>query len=359
MDISSRVIQLSRRTPLRISRGICSDTVNIVVEIKAEGITGVGSGCPFSIGVHTETTEDILEALGMIRDRVSPLHPLQREETHRRLAGASQTVPGSALAALDTALWDWMGKRAGLPLWRLLGLETSSIPPTSVTIGMEQAPEVRRIVRDWLELAETLGDTFRIFKVKLGSPEGVEADKERVEVVQEEAGDRTVIVDANAAWSPKEAEDMCGWLSNRNIDIVEQPLAVDAYDHWRRLSDSAPVRLFADESCFHAEDLPTVAGFVDGVVVKMMKAGGLTGALRMIHAARACGLEVMLGCYADCAIANTAMSQISALSDCVDLDSHLNMSNDPFTGAELRGGRLIPLERAGIGVERNDVETRT
>ena len=65
----------------------------------------------------------------------------------------------------------------------------------------------------------------------------------------------------------------------------------------------------------------------------MMKSGGLTEAMRMIHTAKACNLQVMFGCYSDSAIANTAAAQLSPLADYLDLDSHLNLLDDPFTGA--------------------------
>jgi L-alanine-DL-glutamate epimerase-like enolase superfamily enzyme len=82
-----------------------------------------------------------------------------------------------------------------------------------------------------------------------------------------------------------------------------------------------------------------------------MKSGGLTEAMRMIHVARACGLQVMFGCYSDSALANTAASQLSPLADYLDLDSHLNFANDRFQGATVRDRRLIPNNLPGLGVQ--------
>jgi L-Ala-D/L-Glu epimerase len=89
---------------------------------------------------------------------------------------------------------------------------------------------------------------------------------------------------------------------------------------------------------------------VDGINIKLMKAGGLSEAIRMIHTARAHGLQVMFGCYSDTVLANTAAAQLSPLADYLDLDSHLNLVDDPFVGAELVDGRLIPGEGFGLGV---------
>ena len=83
-----------------------------------------------------------------------------------------------------------------------------------------------------------------------------------------------------------------------------------------------------------------------------MKSGGLSEALRMIHTARACGLKVMFGCYSDSALLNTALAHLSPLADYLDLDSHLNLLDDPFVGASFENGRVLPNEQPGLGVVR-------
>jgi L-alanine-DL-glutamate epimerase-like enolase superfamily enzyme len=105
-----------------------------------------------------------------------------------------------------------------------------------------------------------------------------------------------------------------------------------------------------DESCFTSEDLPGLIDRVDGINIKLMKAGGLTEAIRMIHVARAHQLQVMFGCYSDTVLANTAAAHLSPLADYLDLDSHLNLVDDPFIGAESIDGRIVPGDLAGLGV---------
>lgn len=77
---------------------------------------------------------------------------------------------------------------------------------------------------------------------------------------------------------------------------------------------------------------------------------GLTEVIRMVHTARACGLQVMFGCYSDSSLANTAAAHLSPLADYVDLDSHLNLIDDPFTGASVQNGRILPNDLPGLGV---------
>ncbi|NEQ29290.1 MAG: dipeptide epimerase, partial [Microcoleus sp. SIO2G3] len=72
------------------------------------------------------------------------------------------------------------------------------------------------------------------------------------------------------------------------------------------------------------------------------------------HMAQACGLQIMFGCYSDGAIANTAAAQLAPYADHLDLDSHLNLIDDPFAGAELVDGCLYPPDRPGLGVKENE-----
>jgi len=90
---------------------------------------------------------------------------------------------------------------------------------------------------------------------------------------------------------------------------------------------------------------------VDGVNLKLMKCGGLREALRIIHVARAHNLQVMIGCMSESSLAITAASHLSPLADYVDLDSHLNLLSDPYTGATFENGRVVPTDRPGLGVE--------
>ena len=86
------------------------------------------------------------------------------------------------------------------------------------------------------------------------------------------------------------------------------------------------------------------------MLFRSLKSGGLTEALLMAQAARRLGLEVMLGCYSDSALLNGAAAQLLPLVRWPDLDSHLNLIDDPFAGPSLAGDRLLPGSGAGLGV---------
>ncbi|HEY9753301.1 MAG TPA: enolase C-terminal domain-like protein, partial [Coleofasciculaceae cyanobacterium] len=115
----------------------------------------------------------------------------------------------------------------------------------------------------------------------------------------------------------------------------------------------SPLPIFVDESCFTSDDILPLADCVHGINIKLMKSGGLTEAIKMLQTAQACGLKVMFGCYSDSTLLNTALSHLSPLADYLDLDSHLNLLDDPFMGATWQNGRVIPSAQSGLGVTRS------
>jgi len=246
------------------------------------------------------------------------------------------------------ALHDWLGKRVGLPLWQMWGLDRRRIVPTSVTIGINSPEAARARVHDWLKFTDV-----RVFKVKLGNPIGIEADQAMLMAVREEAPTQELYVDANGGWSLDDAVVMCSWLAGCGVKYVEQPLPRGEEDRLKELKPRSPLPIFVDESCLTGCDIPQLADRVDGINIKLMKAGGLTEAMRMVNTARACGLQVMFGCYSDSSLSNTAAAHLSPLADYLDLDSHLNLLDDPFVGAAVQEGRLLPNDKPGLGVQRS------
>jgi muconate cycloisomerase len=260
---------------------------------------------------------------------------------------AALSLHSATRAALDVALWDWCGKATGQPIWRLLGLDLDRIQPTSVTVGISSPEAAQQRSQDWLQQTSA-----RVLKIKLGSPAGISADQAMFQALYSRIpADISLSVDANGGWNLPDAMVMADWLSDRRVTHLEQPLPVSQNADLAQLKQQSPLPIFVDESCFNSQDIPRLADFVDGINIKLMKAGGLTEALRMIHTARACGLQIMFGCYSDSSLANGAMAQLSPLADYLDLDSHLNLRDDPFTGLTLVNGRLLPSTNPGLGLD--------
>ena len=339
-----------KRFPLTISRGTTTQSTNICLRILQDGIEGYGEASPFSVvgtealGQQKQNTHELLRQLQQVIPTLERFHPDERQSIEEILKQAE--VSSSAQAAIDMALYDWLGKKVGLPLWRLWGLNRSRIVPTSVTVGISSKEAAQTRVRQWQQLTEV-----KVIKVKLGSGEGIEADRVMLLAVKEAAPHVQLTVDANGGWSLDDAIRMCHWLAEQGIKYVEQPLAIGKEESLSVLSEKSPLPIFVDESCFTSSDVFPLANWVNGINIKIMKTGGLTEAMRTIHTAKACRLQVMLGCYSDSTLANTAMAHLSPLADYLDLDSHLNLRDDPFTGATMQAGRLLPNDLPGLGVE--------
>ncbi len=344
MKISVARMSLVKRHALTISRGTNQGSENLIVTVEHEGVSGIGEMAPASGGVAPDTAENAERFLASLQESCQTLTPweLQRWE---QIWNAEPRSDG-ACAALDMAIHDWIGKRLNVPLWRLFGHDRARIVPTSVTIGINPPEIVREI------LPEIVARTHaRILKVKLGNPQGIEADKAMFAAAQEVCVPEVAWrVDANGGWTVEGAQQMIRWLAARSVEFVEQPLPRGQERDLPAIHQDSPLPLFVDESVYRASDIPPLAPYIEGVNLKLMKSGGIREAIRIIHTARACNIQVMIGCMSESALAITAAAQISPLVDMLDLDSHLNLTNDPFIGAAWQDGRVLPNDLPGLGV---------
>jgi muconate cycloisomerase len=341
VQIAFQFVQLRKRYPLRISRGVSCGGTSLFVRVSEDGCIGLGEMCPSEL-TGAATAEAGLAHLQRLI--ASGLDGLSVQQVWAR--GRQLLVAPCALAALDMALWDLRAKQAGMPLHRLLGLGLPTVP-TSVTIGINPPAVIRERV------PELLRDGARFLKVKLGSPDGLAADRAMYEAAAEAAAPFRVglRVDANGGWSLADALLMLPWLAEAGADYVEQPLAKGREADLPLLFRHRPLPIFVDESCCYSQDIPAWARAVDGVNLKLMKCGGITEALRIVATARAHGLQTMIGCNGESSVSIAAGAAIGALFDHIDLDSHLNLAPDPATGAAMVDGVVLPSGRPGHGAE--------
>ncbi len=340
--------RLSKAVPLAISRGTTSAVEHLLVDLDHEGLIGRGETGGFETGHRAYCTDAIAAELEALAPQLEPLAPQPLQALEPLLAPLSPP----ARCGLDLALHDWWGQRLGQPLHRLWGLDPGACAATSVTLGLGEPSAVLARLERWRQQLPAT----RI-KLKLGSPDGLSHDRALVQAVRGalRQGDELQI-DANGGWDLEGAQQMIPWLADQGVVLVEQPLpplldpAADAAG-FAALQGLAPIPVVADESCWDLRDVVRLAPHVDGINIKLVKCGGLSEGLLMAHTARRLGLGVMLGCYSDGGLLNSAAAQLLPLVQWPDLDSHLNLIDDPCAGPEREGDVLRPAARPGLGVQ--------
>jgi L-alanine-DL-glutamate epimerase-like enolase superfamily enzyme len=331
-----------RRLPIdgafTIARESKTEIETVVVRIESDGTRGIGAAAPDAR--YGETPDTVAAVLPDLLDAVEAVDdPLALDRIDRRLRGVVRDNP-AARAAVDVACHDLAARTLGVPLYRQLGLDPADAPPTSYTVPIDDPETMAAHAADAAE-------TYPILKVKLGT----DRDRELVEAVRSAAPETTLRVDANEAWTPHEAVEKSEWLADRGVEFVEQPVPADDPEGLRYVHERSALPVAADESCRVLADVPAVADRADIVNLKLMKCGGVREAVRMVHAARAHGLAVMLGCMVESTASIAASIHLAPLVDYVDLDGALLLAEDAYEGPSYAGGHASVPDRPGTGVQ--------
>jgi L-alanine-DL-glutamate epimerase-like enolase superfamily enzyme len=336
VELSARIVTVPLAETFVIARDSQDEVQLCQLEVRHDGVSGFGEAAP--VDRYGESAES---ALAYVEEHAMLLgdDPFALDEIFARLPQREF----AARSALDAALHDLCGKLAGVPVWRLLGLRRAG-PPTSWTIWLGDPDDMAR-------RAEKAAPRFHRLKLKLGGRDGL--DVERVRAVRATT-DRPLQVDVNEYWTLDEALE---YLPQMEIDYCEQPLPAGDADG-AELKRRSPVPIYVDEDCHTLETVADCAERAHGINIKLAKSGGIREALRMTHAARALGLDVMLGCMVESGLSVAAGAQIASLCDHVDLDGNLLLAYDPWPGVDFVDGVQLPSNEPGLGVREAVPHTR-
>lgn len=340
-------LNIPRRTKFRIAIGVFDTVQNVLVRILAsDGLYGLGEGAPLPF-LCGETQSIAFEASKELAGLLIGRNPYALEARMQEL-GSYLVRNTTARSAFDMALYDLLAKRAGLPLYALLGGEKRSFY-TDETIGLD-TPEA---------MAEEALDVkvrgFAAIKVKLGT--GRPDDVARIQAIRDAIGAEMLLrIDANQGWDPVTAEQILQELAQFDIQYCEEPVAHWNNDALRRVRERSPIPIMADESLFDHHDAFRLAsmGACDYFNIKLAKSGGIHTALKINAVAEAAGIQCMVGCMSETRLGLTAAAHlVSARPNIVfaDLDSAFGKTDVVLGGITYDGGNITLPDAPGHGAE--------
>lgn len=334
MKLSYQVYDLPLKHTFTIAHQSRDVQDTLMVKLEGEGFYGLGESTtnPF----YGMTIENMSSCLEEARSLVEEGEWKTPEELWDLVKDIFRENP-FAQCALDMAAWDWFTKKQGKKLYEYLGLDPKNIPLTNFTIGIDT---IEKMVAKMKEV------DWPIYKIKLGTDRDLEIVKEL-----RKHTDAVFRIDANCAWTAEQAIRYAEELSKLGVEFMEQPLAKDDLEGMKEVYKHAKLPVMADESCIVESDVKKCHGLFHAINVKLVKAGGITPGLRMIHEAKSLGMKTMVGCMTESSVGITAIAHIAPLLDYVDMDGAMLLAKDPAKGVTITPEKVTFPEGPGIGAE--------
>ncbi|HUB72604.1 MAG TPA: mandelate racemase/muconate lactonizing enzyme family protein [Solirubrobacteraceae bacterium] len=339
MEIERRSLRLAR--PLETSYGATGVREVLIVALTGEdGLTGYGEAAPLEPydGVGVGRVRRALESY-------APVLCSERGRNGAQLVDACRQVDDlpQAFAAIDMALWDRAGRRAGKPIAQLLSDESPASVPVNATLAARDRAGAA------CEAAAAVGEGFGCLKLKVG----VGDDAARVAAVRAAAGAGAALrLDANGAWEVEQAVAAIESLSPAGLELVEEP--VHGLRAMREVRERVAVRVAIDETA--AEHGALTAGVADAVCLKVSRCGGIAGLLAAAALVRATGAEAYVASTLDGPLGVAAGLHAAAALASRGPVPHCGLATLAlFEGLEnplpARAGAIALPDAPGLGVE--------
>jgi L-alanine-DL-glutamate epimerase-like enolase superfamily enzyme len=344
-----QTVKMRLEEPYAISYDRIETTENLFLRLETDtGLVGWGCAAP-EVEITGETPQTVNQAFQeIVEPRLLGGDPLRQLKLLELLRHPLRHQP-SALAAVDLALQDLLGKAARLPLWKILGGYRESIV-TSFTLGILPLEETVEQAKRWAAAG------FRCLKIKGGLDP--REDAQRVLAVRRALGTSIRLrFDANQGYDMEGALQFVELSRDAGVELLEQPTHRRNPRLMGRVTGRASIPIMADESLLSLRDAFRIARheLADMINIKLMKVGGIAEAVRISNLAAAARLDVMVGCMDEAALGVAAGVHLALARPNItyaDLDGHLGLLGDPSAGAViLENGELRPTERPGLGFD--------
>ncbi len=334
MELKTYKYKLELKNTFRISHAARDFQETLIVALSDGIFTGYGEAAATSYyGVDVESMAASIKAL----------EPLIAENIHKTPEELWEIINphlkdnSFAQCALDIAMHDLHGKRNGLPLYKLWGLELKNLPLSNYTIGIDTLEVMVKKIKDF---------PWPLYKIKLGTEKDVEIIREL-----RKHTDAVFRVDANCAWTAEQTIEYAPILKEQGVEFLEQPLSAEDLEGMAKVFKQSVLPVIADESCIEESDVKKCADYFHGVNIKLTKCGGLTPARRMIAEARLLGMKVMIGCMTESTVGISAIGQLMPLLDYVDMDGGMLIKNDIADGVKVYDRETHFPNRNGTGAK--------
>ncbi|UCF05240.1 MAG: dipeptide epimerase [bacterium] len=341
-------VDIEFKEPFRIAIIEILSAESVFIRINTnEGLYGLGEANP-TAGITGETQSINLAGAIDLANLLLGKDPLNIEERMREIN--KFLIHNSTIkSAFDMALYDLLGKAAGLPLYALLGGGKRSFW-TDNTIGLANPDYMAKKARSYKDQG------FKAIKVKLGTT--WDLDVERIKEVRKAIGNELPIrIDANQGWDYRTAVNVLKDLEPMGIEYCEQPIVYWDYDNLRRIREKSTIGIMADESLFDHHDAFKLAsmGCVDHFNIKLAKSGGINTALRINSIAESAGIRCMVGCMTETRLGMSAAAHLVSARlniQYADLDGWLFLKSDPIIGgAQYDVGEITVPDTPGHGAD--------
>ena len=323
---------------------------DIIVQVVADtGEVGFGNAPP-TLVITGDGQQSVAAAIQEV------LAPKLLGMDVENLEGIMTTIQGalhhnySAKAAMDIAVHDLFCKRYGMPLQRFLGGYRQSLQ-TDLTISVN-APE--EMVEDSLA---AVAAGYRELKIKVGTDAAL--DLRRVQAIRQAVGsDIRLRLDANQGWKAKEAVRTIRCFEDKGLDIelVEQPVAAHDFAGLKYVTENVETNIMADEAAFGPVEVFQLLSMraCDLISIKLMKAGGIYNAVKILNLAETMGVECMMSCMLESNVGITAAASLAAARKNItraDLDAAVLLAEEPVVGGvSYAGNQILLSEASGLGI---------